>query len=122
MKTIKLPITLLMAAGMLSLAPLGAQAAGSPATDTTTTLPAAKTSVSGKIVKLTADSIAIKSHKGMTQTFAINSATKYGTAEKAERYQDLQDGKHVRINYAEMDGTQVATLIQELPGHHHGKS
>lgn len=119
MKKIKLPITLLVTAGILSLAPLGALAADAPATGTTTTTqPAGKTTVSGKIVKLTADSIEIKSHKGMTQTFAINAETKYGSQEKAENYQDFKDGQHVRINFAEENGKQVATNIQELPAHH----
>jgi Cu/Ag efflux protein CusF len=117
MKKIKLPITLLMAAGMLSLAPLGAQAASD-----TTAQSATNASVSGKIVQLGTDSIEIKCHKGMAQTFAINSETKYGTTEKAEKYEDFKDGEHVRINYAEVDGKQVATQIQELPAHHHGKS
>ena len=123
MKKIKLPITLLMAAGMLSLAPLGALAAEAPATGSTTaTQPMGKAEISGKIVKLTTDSIEIKSHKGMTQTFAINAETKYGTKDKAETYQSFKDGQHVRISYAEESGQQVATLIRELPAHHHAKS
>ena len=110
-----------MAAGMLSLAPLarGRQRGPKPAPPLSRrpTRPSL-----ARIVKLATDSIEIRGHKGMAQTFAINSETKYGTTEKAEKYEDFKDGEHVRINYAEVDGKQVARQIQELPAHHRGKS
>lgn len=122
MKKINLPITPFLAVGLLSLAPLAALAAEVPATGVTTTAQAAHNSaVTGKILTLTPDSIEIKGHQGTTQSFVINSETKYGSAEKAETYQNLKQGQHVRVAFVEENGKQVATAIKELPRHHHGK-
>ncbi len=112
-----------MAAGMLSFAPLGALAAGTTKTRDTTIVarPNAHGKVSGKIVKLTADSIEIKGHKGAINTFAITGETKYGSKQKVEKYANFKNGERVQIHFAEENGKQVAVNIQETSGRRHSK-
>ena len=121
MNIIKTSITLLMAAGLLALAPVGLQAAEPPAKGDVKSHHEGKPPAAGEIVKLTADSIEIKDHKGMTETFAITAETKYGTKDKAAKLEDFKEGEHVLVSYTKADGKMVAAVIRELPPHHHGK-
>jgi hypothetical protein len=121
MKTIHTSIMLLIAAGMLAVAPLGVQAAEAPAKAEVKSHHEGPPPAAGEIVKLTADSIEIKDHKGETHTFAITAHTKYGTKAKEEKHEDFKVGEHVLVSYTEADGKMTAHVIRELPAHHHGK-
>src|ERR1700747_3295346 len=74
-----------MAAAPLAFAPVGVQAAETPAKEEAKSHQEGTPPAAGEIVKLTADSIEIKDHKGITETFIITADTKYGTKEKPAR-------------------------------------
>jgi len=99
MKTNNISITLIMAAALLAFAPLGVQAAEIPAKGEMKSHHEGRPPAAGEIVKLTADSIEIKDHKGITETFIITADTKYGTKEKPAKPEDFKEGEHVLVSY-----------------------
>jgi hypothetical protein len=119
MKTINTSITLIMAVALLAFAPVGVQAAETPAKGEVKSHHEGPPPAAGEIVKLTADSIEIKDHKGITDTFIITADTKYGTKEKPAKPEDFKEGEHVLVSYTKAGGKMTATVIRELPPHHH---
>jgi Cu/Ag efflux protein CusF len=119
MKTINTSITLIMAAALLAFSPVGVQAAGAPAQGEVKSHNEGPPPAAGEIVKLTADSIEIKDHKGITDTFTITADTKYGTKQKPAKPEDFKEGEHVLVSYTKVDGKMTANVIRELPPHHH---
>jgi hypothetical protein len=119
MKTNNISITLIMASALLAFAPVGVQAAETPAKGEVKSHHEGTPPAAGEIVKLTADSIEIKDHKGITDTFTITADTKYGTKEKPAKREDFKEGEHVLVSYTKADGKMTANVIRELPPHHH---
>ena len=72
MKTINTSITLIMAAALLAFAPVGVQAAETPAKGEVKSHHEGPPPAAGEIVKLTADSIEIKDHMGITTVGSPN--------------------------------------------------
>ena len=119
MKTNNISITLIMAAALLAFAPVDVQAAETPAKGEVKSHHEGRPPAAGEIVKLTADSIEIKDHKGITDTFTITADTKFGTKEKPAKPEDFKEGEHVLVSYTKAGDKMTATVIRELPPHHH---
>jgi Cu/Ag efflux protein CusF len=119
MKTISTSITLIIAAALLVFASVCVQAADAPAQGEGKSHHEGPPPAAGEVVKLTADSIEIKDHKGIIDTFTITADTKYGTKEKPAKPEDFKEGDHVLVSYTKADGKMTANVIRELPPHHH---
>ena len=122
MKSIKTSIAFAVAAGLLAFAPVGLRAEDAAATAEHKSHHEGGTPAAGELVKLTDNSIEIKDHKGASHTFAITAETKYGTKLKPAKKEDFKEGEHVLVNHVKEGDKIVATVIRELPPHHHKKA